>query len=121
MALRQHRFAWLQGDPDPRGRTRDLPVDAYYPDHYLVVEYRERQHDLPVPHFDKPDVVTLSGVPRGQQRRIYDRRREVEIPAHGLRLVIIKPSDLSANGSGRLRQDRAADLPVVKTLLQPNC
>jgi len=39
IALRQHRFAFLTGY-----RGHPPPVDAYYPDHRLVVEYRERQH-----------------------------------------------------------------------------
>jgi hypothetical protein len=54
------------------------------------------------PHFDKPDVLTVSGVHRGIQRRIYDKRRAVEIPAHGLRLIVVKPSDLVADRRGRL-------------------
>ncbi len=83
-ASRQHRFDWLVGDPGRDGRRRSLPVDAYYAEHRLVIEYRERQHDEPVAHFDKPNALTVSGVHRGIQRRIYDDRRAVEIPAHGL-------------------------------------
>ncbi|MFF3286424.1 hypothetical protein [Streptomyces sp. NPDC003023] len=63
-ALTQHRFDWLLGDPGGSGRRAKLPVDAYWPEHQLVVEYRELQHDRPVPHFDKPDRLTISGVPR---------------------------------------------------------
>jgi hypothetical protein len=85
-ARREHRFDWLRGDSGEDGRARALPVDAFYPEHGLVVEYRERQHAEPVPHFDKPHVLTVSGVHRGEQRRIYDLRREREIPKHGLRL-----------------------------------
>ncbi|WP_328903739.1 site-specific integrase [Streptomyces sp. NBC_00441] len=54
-ALPQHRFDWLRGDPGVGGRRVKLPVDAYWPGHQLVVEYRELQHDQPMPHFDKPD------------------------------------------------------------------
>jgi hypothetical protein len=115
-ASRQHRFDWLVGDPGPNGRSR-LPVDAYYAAHRLVVEYRERQHDEPVAHFDKPDVLTVSGVPRGIQRRIYDERRAVEIPAHGLRLIVVKPSDLTADGRGRLLRDRVPDEATLRPLL----
>jgi hypothetical protein len=81
------------------------------------VEYRERQHDQPVAHFDKPDRLTVSGVHRGLQRALYDRRREVEIPAHDLRLVVITPADLTSDRRGRLRRERDSDLLAVHALL----
>jgi hypothetical protein len=112
-ASRQHRFDWLVGDPGRDGRPRPLPVDAYYEPLGLVVEYRERQHDRPVPFFDKPGQLTVSGVHRGEQRRIYDRRSDTLIPAQGLRLWVITPGDLRADHRGRLTtrtQDRDLDL-----------
>ncbi len=117
-ASRQHRFDWLVGDPGRNGRGRTLPVDAYYVARRLVIEYRERQHDKPVAHFDKPDVLTVSGVHRGIQRRIYDERRAVEIPAHGLRLIVVKPSDLAADGRGRLLRHREPDEAALRSLLR---
>jgi hypothetical protein len=33
-------------------------------------------------------------VERGEQRALYDARRDAEIPAHGLRLLVIRPADL---------------------------
>ncbi|MFF9279097.1 hypothetical protein [Streptomyces griseosporeus] len=116
-ALTQHTFDWLLGDPGTGGRRRKLPVDAYWPGHQLVVEYRELQHDRPVPHFDKPDRLTVSGVHRGEQRALYDARRDTEIPAHGLRLVVIRPGDLDADRRGRLRRNREADLAALRTML----
>ncbi|MEW2570424.1 hypothetical protein [Streptomyces sp. NPDC047070] len=116
-ALTQHTFDWLLGDPGTGGRRARLPVDAYWPGHGLVVEYRELQHDRPVPHFDKPDRLTVSGVHRGEQRALYDARRNVEIPAHGLRLVVVRPADLDADGRGRLRRSENADLAALKKLL----
>ncbi len=114
---RQHRFAWLLGDPGKSGRRVRLPVDAYWPNHGLVVEYREIQHDRPTPHFDKPDRLTVSGVHRGEQRAIYDRRREELVPAQGLRLVILRPADLVADTRGRLKRHRAPDLEVIRVRL----
>ncbi|XVQ06990.1 hypothetical protein ACQP1W_30675 [Spirillospora sp. CA-255316] len=116
-AVSQHRFDWLLGDPGADGRRVRLPVDGYWPGHRLVVEYRELQHDRPVPHFDKPDRLTVSGVHRGRQRAIYDARRDTEIPAHGLRLVVIRPSDLDADSRGRLRRDQKSDLVAIRRLL----
>lgn len=121
-ARRQHRFDWLRGDPGRDGRRRTLPVDAYYVGHRLVVEYREHQHDEPVAHFDKPDRLTVSGVHRGIQRRIYDDRRAVDVPAHGLRLIVLRSGDLAANKRGRLLRDRASDEAALRVLLlgEPN-
>ncbi|MFD9518699.1 hypothetical protein [Streptomyces sp. NPDC059979] len=118
-ALTQHRFDWLLGDPGSGGRRVQLPVDAYWPGHQLVVEYRELQHDHPMPHFDKPNRLTISGVHRGEQRALYDARRDEQIPAHGLRLVLIRPADLNADGRGRLRRNEAADLAALKKILAP--
>lgn len=113
---RQHCFPWLLGDPGQRGSRRQLPVDAYYPRHEIVVEYRERQHDEPTPFFDRRQ--TVSGVGRGEQRRLYDERRETEIPAHGLRLVIIRPRQLDSDSRGRLRRTKGLDAPAIRHILQ---
>lgn len=114
---RQHRFDWLLGDAGANGGRVRLPVDAYYPDRKLVVEYRERQHDEPVGHFDKPDRLTVSGVHRGEQRKLYDARREQLIPRHSLRLVVIRPSDLASDSRGRLLRHRTSDLVAIRQLL----
>lgn len=117
-ARRQFCFDWLRGDARPGRRGRRLPVDAYWTDHQLVVEYREVQHDQPVAFFDKPDRTTVSGVPRGQQRAIYDARRDTLIPAHQITLVIIKPSQLDSTPRGRLKQaDRQRDLETLRGIL----
>ncbi|MFE9965426.1 hypothetical protein [Streptomyces sp. NPDC005525] len=116
-ALAQHKFDWLLGDPDTKGRRAKLPVDAYWPGHQLVIEYRELQHDRPVPHFDKPDRLTVSGVHRGEQRALYDARRDTEIPAHRLRLVVVRPADLDADSRGRLRRNADADIAALRRIL----
>jgi hypothetical protein len=114
-ALRQHRFPWLIGDAGGDGRCRTLPVDAYYAERGLVVEYRERQHDEPMPFFDRRQ--TVSGVGRGEQRRLYDRRREQEIPRHGLRLLVVRPRDLNCDGRQRLRRDAEHDRAALARML----
>lgn len=116
-ARRQHRFPWLLGDAGSSGRRATLPVDAHYPKAGIVFEYRERQHTEAVKFFDKPDRLTVSGVDRGEQRRIYDRRREELIPEHGLTLVIVHADELDADRSGRLRRSRASDLQVLRQAL----
>lgn len=111
-ASRQHTFDFLRGDGTP---GRKLPVDAYYPELNLVVEYRERQHSESVVFFDKK--TTVSGVSRGEQRRIYDQRRRDILPKNGIRLVEISYSDLKHDRRKRPVRDRLNDLAVVRRML----
>lgn len=116
VGLRQHRFEFLRGDPSPsRLHGVSLPVDAYYPQLNLVVEYRERQHVKEVPFFDHRG--TVSGVSRGVQRRIYDLRRETVLPEHGIECEVIGYHDLAHDSRGRLLRNREHDLSVLGTRL----
>ena len=117
-ASRQHRFDWLLGDPGRSGQRPRVPVDGFWISHQLVVEYRELQYDGPNAFFDKPDRLTVSGVHRGQQRAIYDARRDELIPAHGLRLMVIKPSYLDATFRGRLRRNADHDIAAITQILR---
>lgn len=114
---RQRTFDWLLGDESARtGRRKPLPVDAYWPTLRLVVEFHEKQHTEAVAHFDKPDRITVSGVHRGVQRRIYDDRRRELIPQRGLTLVIIPMADFTIKGR-YIVQNHDADLSVVRAAL----
>lgn len=62
-SIREARFDWLLGDPGKNGTRRRLPVDAYWPHLGLVIEFWEYQHHSPTPFFDKPERLTISGVP----------------------------------------------------------
>ncbi|MEU8136329.1 hypothetical protein [Streptodolium elevatio] len=114
---RQHRFHWLLGDRGTSGRRARLPVDGYWERQQLVVEYRERQHDVPTAFFDKPDQLTVSGVHRGEQRALYGRLGDTLIPARGLTLVVIRPADLASTPAGRLRRRRPEDVAAVRKIL----
>jgi hypothetical protein len=89
--LRQHRFDFLLGDPSPKtGRQVKLPVDVYYPDLPLVVEYNTPQHSEPFP--DRRQTVRNTG--QGQRRILYGRRRREVLPRHGINLIEIAYVDL---------------------------
>ncbi|WP_310206408.1 hypothetical protein [Ancylobacter sp. 3268] len=104
MSLRQHRFHFLLGDPGKSGRRTQLAVDAYYPDLSLVVEYHERQHFEAVNHFDKPNTLTVSGVHRGMQRRLYDERRRDVLPQHGITLLNLLCTQFASSSARRLKR-----------------
>lgn len=112
---RQHRFDFLRGDVGPRGgRGRRLPVDAYYPSLKLVIEYRERQHTEKVAHFDKR--LTLSGMPRGEQRKKYDELRETVLAKNRINFMKLDYSDFKHDSRKRLRRV-AADEAVLREKL----
>nr|BDD44421.1 hypothetical protein 5 [Pseudomonadaceae bacterium] len=111
-ALRQHRFDFLRGDGDP---GLPLPVDAYYPELSLVIEYREKQHSERVGYWD--DKPTTSGIPRGQQRARYDQRRREVLPQHRIDLVEVSYSELGHGGSKRLTRDVQQDRQVLEEKL----
>lgn len=118
---RQHRLDFLLGDPGKGGRRAKLPVDVYYPSFKLVVEYREYQHTNAVKFFDKPDKITNSGVPRGEQRKIYDQRRRNVLPEHGIKLIEISYNQLAHSTNCRLLRNIEFDLQILKqTLIENN-
>lgn len=109
-ASRQHRFPFLLGDSGKR-----LPVDAYYAEVNLVIEYCERQHSESVPFFDRR--LTVSGVGRGEQRKIYDERRKEILPKHGIRLINISYSDFEYDSRKRIVREYQRDIQIVKNIL----
>lgn len=129
IASRQHHFDFLRGDSCIRvngeivevfpeqGRT--LPVDAYYEELNLVVEFLEIQHFIGIGHFDKPDEVTVSGVHRGEQRKIYDERRRVRLAENGICLIEIPYMDFNHNErNGRLIRNENTDKLAIRNRLR---
>lgn len=117
-STRQHKFDFLLGDTNSNGIAVRLPVDAYYENLNLVIEYRERQHTESVTFFDKPNRMTVSGVHRGEQRKIYDERRRNLIPKNGLTLVEISYTDFSHDNQKRIIRNEKQDPEVVRKLLK---
>lgn len=112
---RQATFDWLRGDPSPaRPLGTKLPVDSLWLDLALVVEFQEEQHSQPSPFFDRRQ--TVSGVGRGEQRKIYDERKRLLVPEHGLHLVIIEKSAFTVRAK-RIVRDRDRDAALVHELL----
>ena len=114
-AVRQHCFPFLTGDPDLRGNRRPLPVDGFYPELRLVVEYHERQHKERVGFFD--DKPTVSGVPRGEQRRRYDARRRELLPLNGITLIVLGVDEFAHDRAKRLLRI-SSDKVIVRRRLQ---
>ncbi|TBW30439.1 hypothetical protein EZJ28_02275 [Gramella sp. KN1008] len=110
---RQHKFDFLRGDSGRR-----LPVDAFYEKLNLVIEYRERHHSEAVSHFDKPYKMTVSGVHRGEQRKIYDQRRRDLLPEYGIKLIEIEYTQFEYDGRRRIVRNRDRDLRILNNLIK---
>lgn len=115
---KQHKFDFLLGDPNSIGKATKLPVDSFYETLNLVIEYRERQHTEGVNFFDKPNKMTVSGVHRGEQRRIYDERRREVLPRHKIKLVEISYTDFNYDRQKRIIRNPKQDEEVVRQILK---
>ncbi|WP_145962810.1 hypothetical protein [Mangrovicoccus ximenensis] len=114
-AWRQHRFAFLRGDVGANGRSASLPVDAFYQELSLVIEYNELQHSYEVPFWDRKQ--TISGLSRGEQRRRYDERRRTVLPVHGVNLLVIDVEELDQDGRGKLQRTEKSRQAIEARLL----
>lgn len=117
ISSRQHRFDFLLGDVNKNGKASKLPVDSFYKDLNLVIEYRERQHTENVIFFDKPNRITVSGVHRGEQRKIYDERRRLILPKYHIKLVEISYSNFNHDNQKRIIRSPEFDLEIIKKIL----
>lgn len=109
-ARRQHRFPFLKGD----GGT-SLPVDAFYEKLRLVIEYHEKQHTEAVKLFDNKD--TVSGLSRGEQRKLYDDLRLELLPKNKIKLVILDYSQFEHTTTKKLKRNREKDLSIIKSII----
>jgi len=96
-----YRFEFLRGNPTPKHPDGvKLPVDAYYPSHKLVLEFREGQHYGDRFAF-RDGRITATGETRKEQRQKYDRKREDVLPANGIKLLIVYDYQLA----GKIEED----------------
>jgi len=108
---RQHRFDFLCDDSG-----RPLPVDAFYAEHRLVIEFHEKQHSEGVPFFDRRP--TISGVTRGEQRKIYDQRRGKVLPENKIAMIIFSFQEFPHNRRGKLLRQKEEDRRVIVNKLK---
>ena len=118
-ASRQHRFPFLLGDfhKDKKSRTK-LPVDAFYQNLNLVIEYHEKQQTEEVPDFDKPAIKTVSGVSRDEQRKIYDQRRRDTLLRKNINLIEINYYAFENDSQLNIVRNNEKDIEILQGLLK---
>lgn len=117
-SLRQHRFNFLLGDKGKNGRQAKLPVDSFYPKLNLVIEYKEKQHTEEISFFDKKNRLTISGVHRGEQRKVYDQRRKEILSKHNIHLIELLYSYFTYDSQKRLIRNKIKDIKILKEKLK---
>lgn len=118
-ANRQKRFDFLLGDLHKDGISRTkLPVDAHYESLNLVVEFMEKKQTEDVAFSDKADVITISGVNRDQQRKIYNQRKRELIPKNNINLVMISYDDFQFDSQKKIVRDKENDIKKIQNILK---
>lgn len=111
----QKRFDTLRGDTGKNGRRMTLPVDAYFPISNIIVEYKEKQHFQTVNIMDKR--MTISGVNRGEQRKIYDARKEKWAKDNNIEFLVVPYHSLKHDKNGRLLRHKNEDIAAIRSLV----
>jgi len=118
-ASRQYTFPFLLGDfhKDKKSRTK-LPLDAYYHNLNLVIEYCKKQHTEEVPHLDKSKAKTISGVSRDEQRKIYDQRKRDVLLRKNINLIEINYFSFEYDNLMMIIRDKEKDMEILKEILK---
>ena len=116
-ASRQHRFPFLLGDfhRDKKSRTK-LPVDAYYQNLNLVLEYRIKQPEE-IASLDKQTSKTISGVSLDEQRKIYNQRRKEVLLRKEINLIEINYYAFEYDSEFNIVRDKEKDTEILKGIL----
>jgi hypothetical protein len=118
-ASRQYTFPFLLGDfhKDKKSRTK-LPLDAYYHNLNLVIEYREKKYAEEVSDVDKPTIKTISGVSRDEQRKIYEQRKKDVLLRKNINLLEINYYAFEYDSNMMIIRDKEKDIEILKGILK---
>lgn len=105
-ASRKHTFDTLVGKLHKKGKTRTkLPLDAYYEDLKLVIEF-----------FEKKD--TEESSEREAQRKFYDQRKKVVLEKKEIHLIDVNYALFECNENDRLIRNNENDRSILKGVLK---
>lgn len=111
-ASRKHTFDSIVGNLHKRGKGRTkLPVDAYYEDLDLVIEFFKAQPET-------QEELTEEEKARNEQITYYDELKKKRVLKMEFHFVEIKYSQFDLNASGELIRNTENDVSVLKNILQ---
>jgi len=119
IASRQHTFDFLVGDLHRNGKTKtELPIDAYYKDLNLAIEFLEKENSNSTENLDKPNKITISGVNRARQRKIYSQRKRIVLRQENIQLIEINYSVFECDEQNKLTRNKEEDVKILKRILK---
>jgi len=114
-ASHQHTFDFLLGDYHKNGKTRtELPLDAYYKDLNLVIEFLDKQNSDSI----NRDKMTISGVTRAEQREIYRLRKQSVLKGNDINLIEIDYAKFDCDDEQMLSRNKDKDISILKEILK---
>ena len=114
-ASHQHTFDFLLGDYHKNGKTRtELPLDAYYADQNLVIEFLDKNNSESV----NQDKMTISGVKRSEQRDIYRQRKQGILKANDINLIEVDYALFECDTEQNLSRNKEKDVKLLKEILK---
>jgi hypothetical protein len=117
-ASRKHTFSYLFGDMHKKGKTRTkLPLAAFYEDANLVIEFLEKQNNTEADK-EKLDVMTVSGITRGEQIIKYNKRRRDVLEKKNINLIEIDYALFECDNKKNLIRDKDKDMSLLKKILK---
>jgi len=116
-ASRQHTFDFILGDLHKDGKSRtELPLDAYYDKLNLVIEFIDKQ--AAANDDDKSERMTISGVNRAEQRKLYEERKRDSLQEKNFRLIEIDYAVFESNDQKKLLRNKENDLLILQGILK---
>lgn len=116
---KQFTFNDLLGDFHKDGISRTkLPLDAYYKEMNLVVEVVNKKSSTLQKDIDKSQKLTVSGVTREEQRKIYQERKRTFLEEKEIKVFEINFALFETDEENRLIRSETNDLALLKELLQ---
>jgi len=105
-ASRKHTFDTLLGKLHKKGKSRTkLPLDAYYEDLKLAIEFFEKKE-------------TEESSDREAQRKFYDQRKKSVLKKKEIHLIDINYALFDCDENDRLVRNKENDCKVLKSLLK---
>jgi hypothetical protein len=116
-ASRKHTFIFLLGDMHQKGKTRTkLPLAAFYENANLVIEFLEKPNNTEA-YIEKLEVMTVSGITRGEQIIKYNRRRKEVLLKKDINLIEIDYSLFECDNKNNLTRIKDKDITLLKKIL----
>ncbi len=117
-ASRKHTFAGLLGDMHKKGKTRTkLPLAAFYETANLAIEFTEKQNKTKE-YLEKLEVMTVSGITRGEQILKYNKRRKDILEKKDINLIEIDYSLFECDDKKNLSREKDKDVRLLKNILK---